>query len=202
MVLQVIDDGPGIPQAILARIFDPFFTTKPAGVGTGLGLAIVLSVVREHGGQVSVSSPPDGGSVFTVELPVEAESSVEPGRRFLDEGEQVVPVFAVAGCGRKHRPQALPRDLPQPAPRSNHRGTRVLVVEDEPTVARLIADVLEDEGLHVDVLLDGREALDRAGREAFRSGDLRHENARTGRPEFLPVAGPRAGIRFRRDSCL
>ena len=80
MVLQVIDDGPGIPQAILARIFDPFFTTKPPGVGTGLGLAIVLSVVREHGGQVSVSSPPAGGSAFTVELPVEAESSHEPGR--------------------------------------------------------------------------------------------------------------------------
>src|SRR6267154_6734271 len=44
---------------------------------------------------------------------------------------------------------------------------RVLVVEDEPTVARLIADVLEDEGMHVDVLLDGREALDRAARQTF-----------------------------------
>ena len=166
MVLQVIDDGPGIPQAILARIFDPFFTTKPAGVGTGLGLAIVLSVVREHGGQVSVSSPPGGGSVFTVELPLEAESIVEPGRSFLDDDEQVVPV-SQAAAGRKNRPLSLPRAQPQPAPRSNHRGTRVLVVEDEPTVARLIADVLEDEGLHVDVLLDGREALDRAGREPF-----------------------------------
>jgi signal transduction histidine kinase/CheY-like chemotaxis protein len=166
MVLQVIDDGPGIPQAILARIFDPFFTTKPAGVGTGLGLAIVLSVVREHGGQVSVSSPPGGGAVFTVELPLEAESIVEPGRSFLDEEEQVVPV-SQAAAGRKNRPESLPRTQPHPAPRSNHRGTRVLVVEDEPTVARLIADVLEDEGLHVDVLLDGREALDRAGREPF-----------------------------------
>jgi DNA-binding response OmpR family regulator len=47
------------------------------------------------------------------------------------------------------------------------RVARVLVVEDEPTVARLIADVLEDEGLHVDVLLDGREGLERAGRETF-----------------------------------
>jgi signal transduction histidine kinase/CheY-like chemotaxis protein len=167
MVLQVIDDGPGIPQAILARIFDPFFTTKPAGVGTGLGLAIVLSVVREHGGQVSVSSPPDGGSAFTVELPVEAESSPEPGRRFLDPNEQALPVHQEA-AGRRSRPQPLPHALQlQPAPRSDLRGTRVLVVEDEPTVARLIADVLEDEGLHVDVLLDGREALDRAGREAF-----------------------------------
>jgi hypothetical protein len=42
-----------------------------------------------------------------------------------------------------------------------------MVIEDEPTVGRLIADVLEDKGLHVDVLLDGREALDRAGRERF-----------------------------------
>jgi signal transduction histidine kinase/CheY-like chemotaxis protein len=166
MVLQVIDDGPGIPQAILARIFDPFFTTKPAGVGTGLGLAIVLSVVREHGGQVRVSCPPDGGSVFTVELPVEAESFVEPGRRFLDEDEQVISASQTT-AGPKNRPQPLPRVLPQPAPRSSHRGTRILVVEDEPTVARLIADVLEDEGLHVDVLLDGREALDRAGRDPF-----------------------------------
>jgi len=182
------------------RIFDPFFTTKPAGVGTGLGLAIVLSVVPKHGGQVSVLSPLDGGSVFTVELPVETEASVEPGRRFLDEGEQVLPV-ATGSAGRKNRPQALPRDLPQPAPRSNHRGTRVLVIEDEPTVGRLIADVLEDEGLHVDVLLDGREALDRAGRERFDLVICDHENARTGRPEFLPVAGAR-GIRFRSDSFL
>jgi len=56
-------------------------------------------------------------------------------------------------------------DLPSTSP--DHRGMRVLVVEDEPTVARLIADVLEDEGLRVDVLLDGREALNRASREQF-----------------------------------
>jgi signal transduction histidine kinase/CheY-like chemotaxis protein len=162
LILQVIDDGPGIPQTILARIFDPFFTTKPAGIGTGLGLAIVLSVVREHGGQVSVSSPPQGGSVFTVELPVEAESAVEPGRRSPEVEEQFLPVSRGPAVDR-NRVAALPHRVP----RSNHRGTRVLVVEDEPTVARLIADVLEDEGLDVEVLLDGREALDRAGREPF-----------------------------------
>jgi signal transduction histidine kinase/CheY-like chemotaxis protein len=160
--LQVIDDGPGIPQTILARIFDPFFTTKPAGVGTGLGLAIVLSVVREHGGQVSVSSPPEGGTVFTVALPAAAESSIEPVRPSRDSDEPLLAVSRASAVLR-NRPHALP----QRALRSNHRGTRVLVVEDEPTVARLIADVLEDEGLHVDVLLDGREALDRAAREPF-----------------------------------
>lgn len=162
LIVQVIDDGPGIPQTILARIFDPFFTTKPAGVGTGLGLAIVLSVVREHGGQVTVSSPPQGGTVFTVELPVEVESSVEPGRGSPKVDEQLLPVSRGSAVNKNRMPA-----LPHPVLRSSHRGTRVLVVEDEPTVARLIADVLEDEGLHVDVLLDGREALDRAGREPF-----------------------------------
>ena len=162
LIVQVIDDGPGIPQTILARIFDPFFTTKPAGVGTGLGLAIVLSVVREHGGQVSVSSPLQGGTVFTVELPVEAESSVEPGQGSGEVEEQSLPVSRGPAVNRNRVPA-----LPHAVLRSNHRGTRVLVVEDEPTVAKLIADVLEDEGLHVDVLLDGREALDRAGREPF-----------------------------------
>jgi CheY-like chemotaxis protein len=65
--------------------------------------------------------------------------------------------------------------LPEDAGRENRlapafesgKGVRVLVVEDEPTVARLIADVLRDEGMQVDVLLDGREALDRAARQSF-----------------------------------
>lgn len=62
----------------------------------------------------------------------------------------------------------LPQAPTAPPPRSNHaKFPRVLVVEDEPTVARLIADVLEEEGMHADVLLDGREALDRAARESY-----------------------------------
>ena len=162
VLLQVIDDGPGIPQAILARIFDPFFTTKPAGVGTGLGLSIVLSVVREHGGQLNVTSPPSGGTIFSVELPMAAPPSLETERSSSADDSQFSPA-APALAGQGGRPDA---ELSSP-PRSSHRGTRVLVVEDEPTVARLIADVLEDEGLRVDTLLDGREALDRAAREPY-----------------------------------
>jgi len=69
VLLEVSDDGPGIPQAIQARIFDPFFTTKPAGVGTGLGLAIVLGIVREHGGRLQLTSNLGQGTVFSIELP-------------------------------------------------------------------------------------------------------------------------------------
>ena len=158
VLLEVADNGPGVPQAILARIFDPFFTTKPAGVGTGLGLAIVLSVVREHGGKVNVLSPPQGGAVFQIELPAAAETAQDdtlaapfPGwKKLLPEAEEIVV------RGKNSAPE-----------HERGNGARVLVVEDEPTVARLIADVLEDEGMRVEILMDGREALDRASRQTF-----------------------------------
>jgi two-component system NtrC family sensor kinase len=154
--LEVNDDGPGIPEAIMARIFDPFFTTKPAGVGTGLGLAIVLGIVREHGGQLKVSSPPGGGAVFTIELPATSEAGF-PSARPAEAGEQRARLSraehaAEPSHGAAHLRAARPL---------------VLVVEDEPTVARLIADVLEDEGMSAEVLMDGRAALDRAAREHY-----------------------------------
>jgi two-component system NtrC family sensor kinase len=158
VLLEIKDNGPGIPQAILARIFDPFFTTKPAGVGTGLGLSIVLSVVREHGGQVHVITPPMGGAVFQIELPAASEA-------LQDEA-----LGSLLPEPKKFLPQAVPaaRENRYAAPeRETGKGARVLVVEDEPTVARLIADVLEDEGMQAEVLLDGREALQRAAQQTF-----------------------------------
>jgi PAS domain S-box-containing protein len=70
IVATVRDTGPGIPPAVLSRIFEPFYTTKEVGQGTGLGLAIAYGIVQEHGGQIVASNHPDGGAVFTVELPV------------------------------------------------------------------------------------------------------------------------------------
>jgi len=61
--------GPGIPVDVLSRIFEPFYTTKEVGKGTGLGLAIAYGIVLEHGGQIAAANHPDGGAVFTVELP-------------------------------------------------------------------------------------------------------------------------------------
>src|SRR5260370_11318040 len=69
VLLEVSDDGPGIPAAIQARIFDPFFTPKPAGVGPGAGLPVGLGVVREHGGHLRGTSPPGGRTAFSGEVP-------------------------------------------------------------------------------------------------------------------------------------
>lgn len=66
---SVRDTGDGIPFDALSRIFEPFYTTKEVGKGTGLGLAIAYGIVQEHGGQIAAANHPEGGAVFTVELP-------------------------------------------------------------------------------------------------------------------------------------
>ena len=68
VVVDVADDGAGIPDDLQDRIFNPFFTTKPRG--SGLGLAIVRKIVDAHDGRISVSSPPSGGVRFRVVLPL------------------------------------------------------------------------------------------------------------------------------------
>jgi signal transduction histidine kinase len=69
VVVEIGDDGPGIPVAIRDRIFEPFFTTKGVGVGTGLGLDIIRRIVWKHGGDVRVESQP-GDTRFVIRLPL------------------------------------------------------------------------------------------------------------------------------------
>ena len=145
--LEVWDDGPGIPEDIQKRIFDPFFTTKPPDVGTGLGLSIVLGFVRQHGGTVTYLRRPQGGSRFLIELPAAQEKN--PAK----QAPPLAPTLSFE-----------PAVLTSPAPAN---AKYILVVEDEPTVATLIADVLRDEGMRVDVLQDGHAALQQTQRESY-----------------------------------
>jgi signal transduction histidine kinase len=73
VLVEVCDDGPGIPDAIRGRIFEPFFTTKPTGQGTGLGLHLTYNIVTlHHRGQITVDSRP-GETCFRVLLPIRME---------------------------------------------------------------------------------------------------------------------------------
>ena len=69
IVVEIVDDGPGIPADTMARIFEPFFTTKEVGKGTGLGLDIAQRIVIKHRGELTVESRP-GETRFTVRLPL------------------------------------------------------------------------------------------------------------------------------------
>lgn len=68
--VEVADTGTGIPSDVIDRIFDPFFTTKGPGKGTGLGLSISHGIIKEHGGEIRVTSTPGAGSTFVISLPV------------------------------------------------------------------------------------------------------------------------------------
>jgi signal transduction histidine kinase/CheY-like chemotaxis protein len=139
--LEVSDDGPGIPPEIASRIFDPFFTTKASGMGTGLGLSIVYGIVQQHNGEVSFENRPGAGVKFVMELPV-------------------ISIFSES--------QAPPAALAAPAGEASTISPgRILVVEDEPTIAQLIADVLREEGHQVEPVLDSQEGLTRISRAHF-----------------------------------
>ena len=71
IVLQVIDNGPGIPDDIAASVFDPFFTTKPVGKGTGLGLSISHKIAEEQGGSLVLAASGPEGCCFELHLPTE-----------------------------------------------------------------------------------------------------------------------------------
>lgn len=74
ILLEVQDNGPGIPASVVGRIFDPFFTTKDIGKGTGLGLAIVREIVKKHDGTIDVQTKEGEGTTFRIRVPVGALS--------------------------------------------------------------------------------------------------------------------------------
>jgi len=69
IIVQIKDNGNGIPQNIVDKIFQPFFTTKPTGHGTGLGLSLAYDIIKAHGGEIKVESREREGSMFTIHLP-------------------------------------------------------------------------------------------------------------------------------------
>ena len=95
VVLEINDDGPGVPDEVQTKIFDPFFTTKAVGKGTGLGLTVAYAIVQEHGGQIRVASTPGSGASFFVSFPAAAgarRSSPDPAPLHTAAGSAVLVV--------------------------------------------------------------------------------------------------------------
>jgi signal transduction histidine kinase len=137
VILEVNDDGPGIPEEVQPKIFDPFFTTKDVGKGTGLGLTVAYAIVQEHGGRIRLESRAGHGASFYVELPV---------------------------SGAK-LPAAAPRSRVPAA--TLVAGGAILVVEDEAQLASAVVEALRDAGYLVQHAADGEEALEKVRGEPF-----------------------------------
>jgi len=134
VLIEVIDEGVGIPREHQGRIFEPFFSTKEVGSGTGLGLSTVYGIVKQTGGFVFVDSAPGKGAKFGIFLPQhEADEAAEA---------------ADAGQGAKDGV----RDL-------TGVGT-VLLVEDEDAVRMFSARALRDKGYTVFEAKSGESAID------------------------------------------
>ena len=130
VALFVTDTGSGMTPEVLARAFDPFFTTKPLGKGTGLGLSMIYGFIQQSGGHVHLRSDPGGGTTVTIHLP-----------RYGGRIEAAAEAGAVAGT-----PELVSSAV-------------VLLVEDEPHVRMVVADVLTDRGYGVLEAGDGHSGL-------------------------------------------
>jgi hypothetical protein len=128
VLLEAADTGVGMDTATRERIFEPFFTTKEMGQGSGLGLATVYGVIQQSGGQIVVRSAPGRGATFQIYLPLLREAAAE----------------------------AVP-EHPAPPPRT-WAGMRVLVVDDDAVIRRLVSYSLRRLGFSVEEAGDAATA--------------------------------------------
>jgi PAS domain S-box-containing protein len=129
VVVEIRDTGLGMSPEVLNRLFTPFFTTKPVGIGTGLGLSICHRIVHSIGGEISVESELGKGSAFRVSMPADSSSRA-----------------------------AAPAPRPPPTAVASRRG-RVLVVDDEPMMVKVVQRMLTQDHDVVTATV-AREALD------------------------------------------
>jgi len=127
--VEVEDTGSGIPDELKDRLFDPFFTTKEPGVGPGLGLSISQNIVGKFGGRIEVRDGAQGGTVFSIWLPA---ANANEGPSTGEFKLEPTPVRA---------------------------GGRILVVDDEPVIGRLVRRILGKRH-EVVVAHSGQEAMD------------------------------------------
>lgn len=146
-VIEVSDNGIGIPPDVLPRIFEPYMSTKGAGRGTGLGLAIVRRLVEDLGGKVAVRSRAGEGTTFTVRLPT--RDALRPARGALRPARSA-PLPDPALTTESLDPEDIARaDAEASAPTGEQGAPRILVVDDEALMRRATARALTAGGFDV-----------------------------------------------------
>jgi PAS domain S-box-containing protein len=173
IVLEVNDDGPGIPEERQGKVFDPFFTTKEVGQGTGLGLTVAYAIVQEHGGRIWLES----GTSAPGQRSPKGGSSTEARRAKADGGRTGTSFFIELPASGQHLNAPPARAPQQPISLEAFKGLRVLVVEDEPALAVAVSEALADAGFTVDRSGDGEEGTDPPHRSTLRPDRLRSQNA-------------------------
>ncbi|WP_331255960.1 ATP-binding protein [Candidatus Bealeia paramacronuclearis] len=133
VLIEVIDNGIGIPHDNLDRIFDPFFSTKALGSGTGLGLSTVYGIIKQTGGFIQVDSKPEKGTKFSIFLP-----------RYVEK-EEALPL-------PEKKKKWVTEDL--------SGSSTILLVEDEDAVRLFSARALRSKGYKVIEASNGLEALE------------------------------------------
>jgi two-component system cell cycle sensor histidine kinase/response regulator CckA len=135
VLIEVSDEGVGIPRDILPRIFEPFFSTKEVGSGTGLGLSTVYGIVKQTGGFIFVDSTPGVGTRFSIYLPGHLPTT--------KRGDDVAAI-----------------EVPEPAvPRDLTGAGTILLVEDEDPVRLFLTRALRNKGYNVLEARGGEAAL-------------------------------------------
>jgi PAS domain S-box-containing protein len=137
ILVSISDNGPGISGDNLSKIFDPFFTTKGEDGGTGLGLSISYGIIKEHGGKIHASSKAGKGTTFIIELPILSE--VEKVETVELAEEEAVKV----------------------------NGAKIMVVDDEPNICRVLHRLLSREGHRVETVSDAEDALKRLNKTSY-----------------------------------
>ena len=139
--VSVRDTGVGMTTEVRQRLFEPFFTTKGEH-GNGMGLSVTFGIIRQHGGDITVTSELTQGSTFTIRLPAASDGVEDDGPRI---GREANGASRVAPHASRSTPQSA--------------GLRILVIEDEEPIRRFLATVLTTLGHRPQLAQTGSEGL-------------------------------------------
>lgn len=138
--MRIADTGIGMSEEVRKRVFDPFFTTKGV-TNTGLGMSVSYGIIKRHGGEILIESEPGKGTTFIIHLPTGYMNEI-PDEKMV----RTVPVTPLALEGG---------------------GARILVIDDEDSIRKILYQMLKAKGYQVVVASNGEEGIERFKEEPF-----------------------------------